>query len=126
MTKKELNEIYYINREIEMWQRKLEDLHGLQSPKLDGMPKSAELGDTTGGKAIEAVQIRAIIEGLLIELQMKRKRIYDFISGLDDSFMRQVIMYRCLSLCTWEEVAAYIGGGNTADSIRMAYNRFLK
>ena len=126
MTKEELKQIYYINREIEMGQRELSDIYGLQSPSLDGLPRSTKIGDSTGDNAIRAAQIEKIIKGLLEKLQMKRKEIYEFISGIDNSFMRQVIMYRCLSLCTWEEVALYIGGGNTADSIRMAFNRFLK
>ena len=73
MTKKEIKQIYYLNKEIEMWQRELEKLRegGLQSPKLNGM-------------------------------------------------------YRCISLCSWNEIATHIGGGNTADSIRMTFNRHFE
>lgn len=126
MTKKEINQIYYINREIEMWQRQLDDIYGLQSPKLDGLPKSIEPGDLTGDKAAKALQIRTIIEELLAELQMQRKKIYEFISALDNSLMRQIIMYRCLSLCTWEETAIYVGGNNTAESVRKMFDRFFE
>ena len=124
MTRKELNQIYYINREIEMWQRELESITDLGSPKPDGMPRSPGVGDPTGSRATRAAEISRIIEGLLAELQVKRKEIYEFIATLDDPVMRQIVMYRCLSLCTWEEVAMYIGGKNTADSVRMAFNRF--
>ena len=124
MTRKELNQIYYINREIEMWQRELESITDLGSPNLDGMPKSPGAGDPTGSRATRAAEISRIIEGLLAELQVKRKEIYEFIATLDDPVMRQIVMYRCLSLCTWEEVAMYIGGKNTANSVRMAFNRF--
>lgn len=124
MTRKELNQIYYINREIEMWERELESVTDLKSPKLDGMPKKQGTGDATGDKAVRAAEISRIIEGLLTKLQVKRKEIYEFIATLDDPVMRQIVMYRCLSLCTWEEVAMYVGGKNTADSVRMAFNRF--
>ena len=39
MTRKELSEIYYINREIEMCKRELDDITSLQSPRLDGLPR---------------------------------------------------------------------------------------
>lgn len=123
MTRKELNQIYYINREIEMWERELESVTGLQSPRLDGLPRGNETGDSTANKALQAAEISEIINGLLAKLQLKRKEIYDFIATIDDSLVRQIVMYRCLSLCTWEEVAIYVGGGNSADSVRMIFNR---
>lgn len=126
MTKKELSQIYYINREIEMWQRELENITNLQSPNLDGMPKSAAPGDSTGQKALRAAQISETIDGLLAELQVKRREVYDYIATLEDSMMRQIIMYRCLSLCTWEEVAAYVGGRNTGESVRKMYDRYFE
>lgn len=123
MTRKELSQIYYINREIEMWERELESVTGLQSPRLDGLPRGSETGDSTANKALQAAEISEIINGLLAKLQLKRKEIYDFIATIDDSLVRQIVMYRCLSLCTWEEVAIYVGGGNSADSVRMIFNR---
>ena len=126
VTREELNQIYYINREIEMWQRKLEDITSLQSPKSNGLPKGAGISDPTAAKAIKAAPITDKINQLLEELQVKRKEIYEYIATVDDSLMRQIIMYRCLSLCTWKEVATYVGGGNTADSVRMMFMRFTE
>lgn len=126
MTRKELSQIYYINKEIEMWERELENVTSLQSPKLDGLPRGSETGDLTASKALQAAQISEIISGLLTKLQMKRKEIYDYIATIDDSLMRQIIMYRCISLCTWEEVAIYVGGGNSADSVRKLFVRFVR
>lgn len=126
MTRKELSQIYYINKEIEMWERELENVTSLQSPKLDGLPRGSETGDSTASKALQAAQISKTINGLLTKLQMKRKEIYDYIATVDDSLMRQIIMYRCISLCTWEEVAIYVGGGNSADSVRKLFVRFVR
>lgn len=126
MTRKELSEIYYINREIEMWKRELDDITSLQSPCLDGLPRGGGASDATAAKALRAAQISKTIDGLLARLQMKRKEIYDYIATIDDSLMRQIIMYRCLSLCTWDEVARYVGGGNTADSVRKLFVRFVR
>lgn len=126
MTRRELNQIYYINREIEMWQRELDDITSLQSPKLDGIPKGTGISDSTAAKAVKAAPVIDKINELLTELQIKRQEIYEYIATIDDSLMRQIIMYRCLSLCTWKEVATYVGGGNTADSVRMMFMRFTE
>lgn len=126
MTRRELNQIYYINREIEMWQRELDDITSLQSPKLDGIPKGTGISDSTAAKAVKAAPVIDKINELLAELQIKRQEIYEYIATIDDSLMRQIILYRCLSLCTWKEVATYVGGGNTADSVRMMFMRFTE
>lgn len=125
MTKQEINQIYYLNREIELWQRILREMRegGLESPKLDGLPRSRKISDRTGNAAARQADVERIIEDMLEEIQIKRQEIYEYISSLEDSLMRQIIMYRCMSLCTWNEVAMYVGGGNTADSVRMLFNR---
>lgn len=125
MTKQEIGQIYYLNREIELWKRILEEMRegGPESPKLDGLPRSRKKSDRTGNAAARQADVERIIEDMLEEIQIKRQEIYEYISSLEDSLMRQIIMYRCMSLCTWNEVAMYVGGGNTADSVRMLFNR---
>ena len=50
MTRKELSQVYYINREIEMWQRKLGELREIELPgqEVDGMPRGQKKSDPTG------------------------------------------------------------------------------
>ena len=74
MTRKELSEIYYINREIEMWKRELDDITGLQSPRLDGLPRGGETSDATAAKAVRAAQISETIDGLLARLRAEAER----------------------------------------------------
>ena len=51
--------------------------------------------------------------------------VLDFIDSVDDSRMRLIISYRIIEGYSWNEVADAIGGGNTEDSVRMAFNRFM-
>ena len=97
LTKDELKQIYYINKEIQMWQRELEKIRSqglVKSPTISDMPKG-------GQKLIE------------------------YIEGVDDSLMKQIIFYRCVSCMTWQEVADAVGGNNTENSVKKAYSRFL-
>ena len=54
MTRKELSQVYYINREIEMWQRKLGELReiGLGGLFLEGRRRAKITRDPTGVRAI--------------------------------------------------------------------------
>lgn len=129
MTKEELSQIYYLNKEIRMWQKELERLECqslLKGQQLTGMPGISGNGDGTGELAVKKADIRCIIEGRLKEIQLQREKIIEYINSIDDSFMRQIIFYRNVSCMSWRQVAAEIGGNNTEDGIRMLYNRFVK
>lgn len=129
VTREDINQIYYLNKEIEKYQEELQALQegGLQAPKLDGMPRQPKkITDPTGKKVVDKDDVEMIIEKLILEVEMKRKAIYEYIATLDSSLMRQIIMYRCLNLCRWDDVARYVGGGNTADSVRMMFNRHFE
>ncbi len=48
-----------------------------------------------------------------------------WIESIEDSLLRQVITLRHVSGCTWDEVAAKIGGGNTGESVRKMHDRYF-
>lgn len=129
MTRKEITRIYYYNKEIEALENALDDIEtgSLQSPKLDGMPKAAQgKSNPTEERGIAAADLRTMIEDYKRSIEIRRKEIYEYITQLDDPLMELIIMYRCINLCTWDQVAAYVGGQNTADSVRMAFNRHFE
>lgn len=49
----------------------------------------------------------------------------EYIQGVTDSRMRRLLRYRYLDGLGWTEVAIRMGGRHTADSCRMAVERFL-
>ena len=128
LTKEELKQIYYINKEIQMWQRELERLRSrglVKSPVISDMPRGGRNIDIAD-YASEIADYEAVIRGLLAKAQIQRKKIMDYIDSIDDSLMKQIIFYRHISCMTWNEVACAIGGNNTENSVRMMYNRFFK
>ena len=128
LTKDELKQIYYINKEIQMWQRELEKIRSqglVKSPTISDMPKGGQKFDISDYVSAIA-DYEAVIRGLLAKVQIQRKKIIEYIEGVDDSLMKQIIFYRCVSCMTWEEVAANIGGGNSGEYLRLKYGRYLR
>lgn len=50
----------------------------------------------------------------------------DFINQVEDSRIRRILRYKYLDDMNWVQVACHMGGKHTADSCRMACNKFLK
>ena len=129
MTKEEVSQIYYLNREIRKLQRKLKELRGsgLQSPKIDGMPRApGRTGSPTERKGVAEADIEMKIKQLLEEEKRKQREIFEYIGSVDDSMTRMIIIFRCVDLCTWAEVAKNIGGSMTAEAARKAFTRHFE
>ena len=129
MTKKELEQIYYITREINMWQRELDSLKTkskVSSPALTGMPEGkGTTGDRVGNNATRIAYLEQKIKDKKSDLEILRISITEYIMSIDDSLIRQIIKLRCIDLKTWTKIAIAVGGYNTADSVRMIYNRYI-
>lgn len=94
---------------------------GIQRYKIEGFP-CAEYG-----KLKERLYMRkATLQSLENELMEKISEIEKFISSIDNSRIRRIISFRFIDGMTWEQVAINIGGGNSEDSVRMAFNRFME
>ena len=129
MTKKELEQIYSINREIKMWQNALRDVKEQSIVKtncISNMPGGGSNYSMVEKIAIQIEEIENKISHLLVRLYKQQQFILDFIDSIEDSTMRQIVFLRCVSMLSWNTVADEVGGGNTEDSVRMRYNRFFK
>lgn len=51
--------------------------------------------------------------------------VLDFIESIDDSHMRMIITYRIIENYSWGQVADAMRGGNTEDSVKKAFYRFM-
>ncbi len=129
MTLKELSQLYYLNREIEMDQHRLRELELKALPGaqvITGMPHGSSVADIVGRYAAEIADLRGIIEAKHQQCLYERSRLERYIAGIDDSLLRQIFTYRFVNGLPWLQVAACIGGGNTADSVRVACNRYIE
>ena len=130
MTTKELSQLYYLNREIENCQRKLEELEyqrGCSPVIIDDMPHGKGPAKSRVEQlAAEIVDLKAIIHAKQIECIHERNRLERYIADIPDSITRQIFEYRFANCLSWNQVANHIGGGNTPDGVRMACKRYIE
>lgn len=141
MTKKELSQLYNLNREIEHQKDELARLEmktkdctvhdsvrgsDTQWPytehtiRLYGVSDCVELRACSNEIADIKQLIRLNIEKCMIE----RNRLERYISAVEDSLIREILRLRYINGLSWLQVANHIGN-NTADSVRKAHDRFL-
>lgn len=130
MTRKELERIYFLKRELKMWEQRLQDLYAdisQDSVAPDGMPHSVT-NNTKSPTEIKAIQIADhidLIKGKQAEIRVAIREVESFIIGIDDPLIRQIVELRCVYCMTWEDVAEKIGN-NTPENTRLIYHRFIK
>ena len=69
---------------------------------------------------------KSILHALKSEIEQSINDVQVFIASLDNSHDRRIVTMRVIDKMSWKQIARNIGGGNTADSVRMAYNRILE
>ncbi|MDD3337867.1 MAG: hypothetical protein PHS82_03325 [Lachnospiraceae bacterium] len=129
MTVTELSQLYWLNREIEMDQKRLEDLEGKAlpgSPAYDGMPHSHDNSSKVERLAAEIVDLQAIIAAKQIQCIHERQRLECYISTIPDSETRMIFTFRFINGLPWGQVAACIGEGNTGDRVKKVCYRYLE
>ena len=132
MTRKDLEKIYWLKRELKMWEERLRELELDMTPDTpgnDGMPHSVTntIKSPTEDKAIIIADHYSIIAGKAAELRVTIKEVEEFIAGIDDPISKQIVEYRCVKLQTWDEVADIMGANYyTAENVRQIYHRFVK
>lgn len=94
---------------------------GLQSFRIEGFPYP----EYSRKKTLLYAR-KATLSELEMELLETLNQVETFISSVKDSHMRRIISLRVVDGLSWNKVADRIGGGNTEDSIRMSFNRFME
>ena len=128
MTKAELEQIYYLNRELKLWETELERVRckSLVGSPLPGNSHGSGVSDKVADRAERIIELENRIIAKRDEIQRLRDEAVEYIYSIPDSLTRQIIYYRCVSLMSWRRVAYEVGGNNTPDGVRMIYNRFME
>lgn len=103
MTKKQLEEYRTTKREIE---EERERIAQIRSSK---------------GKVIVHE-----IERKITNLEKQQIEVEKFVSAIDDSFTRRIVVARYIEGRSWTGVARKLGGGNTSDGVRKIWERWAR
>ena len=127
MTIKQLDQIYYLTKEKQMWEDRLRELPDITAVRYDSIGVSnSGVSSPVQQIAEQREKIREIISAKLAEISFVEREILEYICSIDDSLMRQIMTHRHIELKSWLQVANAIGGNNTADSVRKMHDRFLQ
>lgn len=126
MTRQKLGQAYRLQRELDMWQSKLSELR--QSSYMGSPSDSKEghangISDKTFSISSKEIEIIEITEALKLNVEKQILEIEKYIETLDDTFLRQIIEYRCVRMFGWDKVASMIGMGTSAESCRKYFER---
>lgn len=126
MTKLELKQIKYLNSELRILRVHLQELEaqvGISSVPQDGQPKGNKIGKPVEAQAIPLADTIALIREHEKKIQALRDEAWEYIAGLDNPLLRQIIILKWIDGMTWDEVAAEIGGGIAPESCRKIFQR---
>lgn len=128
MTKAELEQIYYLNRELKMWETELERVRckSLVGSPLPSNSHGSGVSNKVADRAERIIELENRIIAKRDEIQRLRDEAVEYIYSISDSLTRQIIYYRCVSLMSWRRVAYEVGGNNTEESVRQIYSRFMR
>jgi hypothetical protein len=129
MTKEELNQIYYLEKEIKMWRKALNRLQSrslLPSQEITGMPFGTGTSDKVGNHAVTEVDIIDKIKALQKKAIEEQYKVLNYIQTIDDSLMKQIIYHRHVLCMKWNEVAKALESSNSPDNLRIMHDRFLE
>lgn len=139
MTKKELEEVFHIEKEITDLERRIEERrHKQKTVKSKGICSSAEFPYTERHYSVDCVVHDPRIDVLEVKLQkfkdkleIKKQEIEDYIETIPFSEMRQIFRYRYIDNKNWIQIAHEMNSlyklkEYSEDSVRCKHDRYLE
>lgn len=129
MTKKELSQLYFLNREIEYKKIKVEQLESLAqkcTQIMSGMPVDTTVYDKISTQVAEIVDMKQLIELKKLECIYEHRRCVRYIETITSSEIRMILTLRYINGLKWAQVAAHISVYATADSVRKIHDRYMR
>ncbi len=128
MTLQELSKYYKLYERLERNKDMLASLYataGLGAQAITGMPHTPGVSDKVSSLVIEIEDLKSRIDYLESKCAQERKELEEYIGTIKDDQTRMVFRLRFVRCMTWRQVAEAIGGGNTANSVKLICHRHL-
>lgn len=128
MTRKELSQLRWLNREIAEEKRKLAELEVAaagSTAKITGLPHVTGAHDKVGDLAILIAEQRDLIDLKVRQSVIEYNRLNRYIHGIEDAQMRMILSLRYVNGLSWQQVAFSIGESDESYP-RRKHNEFLR
>ena len=128
MTLQKLSEYYKLRQRLSKDRELLASLRARATPgaqSIDGMPLASAVRDKVGDLAAEIADLERQIAVNKKRASRAKATNKAYIGTIADSRTRMIFQLRFLRCLTWEEVAAIIGGRNTAAGVKKTCYRYL-
>lgn len=128
MTKQELSQLYYLNREIEQLKNRIAELECVAtstSSRITGMPHASGISDKVGKYVAEIADLRELLDLNLKKCFYELNRLNRYIESIEDSERRMIMSLRYINGLSWQQVAFSIGE-HDEQYPRRKHNKFLK
>lgn len=126
VTREQLEQLFEINKEIEMWKHELYKLRNkstILGQQITDMPHASGCSDKVATTATENVEVEQIIINLENSARIERERLMNYIAEEPDSLMRQIFYLHNVQNYKWGKVADMVG--NSEDSVKKIYYRYF-
>lgn len=127
---KYLEEYYLLEKAIREIEEEVYRLEAalVSSPKFDtsGIPKNPSPQNRTETKYIEICSKREKLQVKKQEFEQHKANVELYIENITDLFTRRIFEKHIFQRMKFRQISKELGGGNTEDGVRQAFNRYLK
>ncbi len=129
MTKEKLEQVYHLNKELKMWERRLSELEAdiaISASAPTGMPysKTNSTGNPTERKAMKLIEANRNIRKQIRKIEKAKCEVEQYILTLDDPELRMIIEYRCVYNLSWKAIGNILNWHRS--TVEKKYLSFIK
>ena len=118
MTEREIKQAFYLSREILNGEKELLALKNTIRLKCGKLSSDDEI--------IQLAKQVNQLEERIEKCVGLREDIKNFVEGIDDDFLRQIIKCRYIDCMSWRDTAQITGGYNSGNGLREMVQRYFK
>ena len=128
MTRRELSQLYYLNREIESLKTRymaLETASTSCTAQISDMPSNRTQESKVEKLGAEMVDISELISLSIKRSEVEVRRLYRYIDDIPSSELRLIFTYRYLNGLSWARISECFGIIGDGDRERKKHDRFM-
>ena len=127
MTEKDLNSLFYIEKEIKRIKSRIKELNedtGLKAVTFDAEPRGNEVGNPTQTIALKRIELLEYLTKLYEQKCDEAMRIYEYIDSCEDNETKTIMSLRFIDCRSWYVIQAELGKDRS--TLQKKLHKYLK